>query len=65
VYADCSRFGDARSFALGLLDREAVAATPGTDFGSNRTSGFVRFAYTRGLGELEEAAARLQRYCSS
>ena len=63
VYADCSRFGDSRSFALGLLEREAVAATPGTDFGANRTNAFVRFAYTRGLAELEEAAARLQRYC--
>ena len=63
VYTDCSRFGDSRSFALGLLEREAVAATPGADFGANRTSKFVRFAYTRGLGELEEAAARLQRYC--
>jgi len=63
VYADCSRFGDSRSFALGLLEREAVAATPGSDFGSNRTNEFVRFAYTRGLQDLEEAAARLQRYC--
>ena len=63
VYADCSRFGDSRSFALGLLEREAVAATPGADFGANGTSRFVRFAYTRGLAELEEAAARLRRYC--
>lgn len=64
VYADCSRFGDSRSFALGLLEREAVAATPGSDFGANGTSRFVRFAYTRGLAELEEAAMRLRRYCS-
>jgi aspartate/methionine/tyrosine aminotransferase len=63
VYADCSRFADSRSFALGLLEREAVAATPGSDFGANGTNGFVRFAYTRGLAELEEAAARLRRYC--
>jgi len=64
VYADCSRFGDSRSFALELLEREAVAATPGTDFGANGTQAFVRFAYTRGLAELEEAATRLQRYCA-
>jgi aspartate/methionine/tyrosine aminotransferase len=64
VYADCSRFGSSRTFALGLLEREAVAATPGTDFGTNATQSFVRFAYTRGLDELEEAAARLQRYCA-
>ena len=64
VYADCSRFGDSRSFALELLEREAVAATPGTDFGANGTQAFVRFAYTRGLAELEEAATRLERYCA-
>ena len=63
VYADCSRFGDSRSFALGLLEREAVAATPGIDFGANGTNNFVRFAYTRGMADLDEAAARLRRYC--
>jgi aspartate/methionine/tyrosine aminotransferase len=64
VYADCSRFGGSKRFALGLLEGEAVAATPGTDFGTNGTQAFVRFAYTRGLDELEEAAARLKRYCA-
>ncbi|HEX5611595.1 MAG TPA: aminotransferase class I/II-fold pyridoxal phosphate-dependent enzyme [Burkholderiales bacterium] len=64
VYADCSRFGPARDFALGLLGAEAVAATPGTDFGANRTGDFVRLAYTRGMADLEEAAARLKRYCA-
>lgn len=64
VYADCSRFGGAKRFALELLEREAVAATPGTDFGANGTKGFVRFAYTRGMADLEEAAARLFRFCS-
>ena len=63
VYADCSRFGDAKRFALELLEREAVAATPGTDFGANRTRDFVRFAYTRAMADLEEAAARLARFC--
>ena len=42
---------------------EAVAATPGTDFGANRTRDFVRFAYTRAMADLEEAAARLARFC--
>ena len=63
VYADCSAFAQARDFALGLLEGEAVAATPGTDFGAHHTERFVRFAYTRGMGELEEAAARIARYC--
>jgi aspartate/methionine/tyrosine aminotransferase len=64
VYADCSRFGGAKRFALELLEREAVAATPGTDFGSNRTRDFVRFAYTRGMADLQEASERLLRFCS-
>ncbi len=63
VYADCSRFGGARRFTRELLEQEAVAATPGTDFGANGTENFVRFAYTRAIAELEEAAARLLRFC--
>jgi aspartate/methionine/tyrosine aminotransferase len=63
VYADCGR--DARVFTRELLDREAVAATPGVDFGSNRTERFVRFAYTRSLEDLEEAARRIARFVSA
>jgi len=64
VYADCRAFGgDAHRFALDLLAREAVAATPGLDFGSNGTAHHVRFAYTRAMDDLEEAAARLARFC--
>jgi aspartate/methionine/tyrosine aminotransferase len=63
VYADCGR--DARAFTRELLDREAVAATPGVDFGSNRTERFVRFAYTRSLEDLEEAARRIARFASA
>ncbi len=64
VYADCSSFGVARDFALGMLEGEAVAATPGTDFGANQTGRFVRFAYTRGRSDLEEAAERVGRFCA-
>jgi aspartate/methionine/tyrosine aminotransferase len=63
VYADCG--GDARRFCLGLLDQEAVAATPGIDFGANGTQRCVRFAYTRPRPELEEAAARIRRFAAS
>lgn len=63
VYADCGR--DARRFARDLLEAEAVAATPGVDFGANGTERFVRFAYTRSLEELEEAARRIARFCAS
>ena len=63
IYADCG--GDARAYTRELLEREAVAATPGVDFGSNRTERFVRFAYTRSLEDLEEAARRIARFASA
>ena len=68
VYAACQGDGrrfalDGKRFALQLLEREGVAATPGIDFGSNRTQRYVRFAYTRAMADLEEAAGRLKRFC--
>ena len=61
VYAGCPS-GDGRRYALELLEQEGVAATPGVDFGANGTEGRVRFAYTRDMADLEEAAARLLRF---
>jgi aspartate/methionine/tyrosine aminotransferase len=63
VYADCS--GDCRAFTRELLESEAVAATPGIDFGAHGTGRFVRFAYTRSMEDLEEAARRIARFASS
>ncbi|HEX7218510.1 MAG TPA: aminotransferase class I/II-fold pyridoxal phosphate-dependent enzyme [Burkholderiales bacterium] len=63
VYADVG--GDARRFARDLLEKEAVAATPGVDFGGNGTERYVRFAYTRSMEDLEEAARRLARFVAS
>ena len=63
VYADCG--GDAKRFCLELLNQEAVAATPGIDFGANGTDRCVRFAYTRPRAELEDAAARIRRFAAS
>jgi len=60
IYADCGR--DARQFCRELLEREAVAATPGLDFGGHGTAHHVRFAYTRPLEELEEASRRITRF---
>ncbi len=66
IYADCSALcDDSKRFALELLEREAVAATPGIDFGANGTRRSMRFAYTRSLDELEEAAQRLARFCAA
>lgn len=61
AYAGCPS-GDGRRYALELLEREGVAATPGVDFGTNGTAGCVRFAYTRAMADLEEAAERLLRF---
>lgn len=61
VYAGCPS-GDGRRYALELLEREGVAATPGMDFGANGTGDCVRFAYTRAMADLEEAAERLLRF---
>jgi aspartate/methionine/tyrosine aminotransferase len=63
VYADCG--ADARRYCLRLLEKEAVAATPGIDFGANGTRRFVRFAYTRAMRDLEEAAARIRRFAGA
>lgn len=64
VYADCSSLGvDSRRFTRDLLETEAVAATPGIDFGANATQDYVRFAYTRGLDDLREGARRIAQYC--
>jgi len=63
VYADCG--GDARAFTRELLEKEAVAATPGVDFGANGTTRCVRFAYTRSREDLEEAARRIARFSST
>ena len=62
VYADCGR--DARSYCMELLEREGVAATPGVDFGANGTARCVRFAYTRAMADLVEAASRLRRFAA-
>ena len=63
VYVDVGR--DSRNFARNLLESEAVAATPGVDFGFNGTDRFVRFAYTRSMEDIEEAAKRIGRFVSA
>ena len=47
---------------MDLLESEGVAATPGIDFGAHETKRYVRFAYTRSMADLEEAAERLRRF---
>jgi aspartate/methionine/tyrosine aminotransferase len=62
LYARCP--ADGRRFALDLLERGGVASTPGIDFGGHATRRYVRFAYTRAMADLEEAAARIARFCA-
>ncbi len=65
VYADCSRFSDdSFAFAFELLENAGVALTPGRDFGGEDQERYVRFAYTRGMDDLDEAIDRLGRYLS-
>ena len=66
VFADCSAFhADAKRFAFDvLLERAGVAATPGNDFGANDTARYVRFAYTRGMQDLEEGVRRIHAACA-
>ncbi|HEX2651931.1 MAG TPA: pyridoxal phosphate-dependent aminotransferase [Burkholderiales bacterium] len=64
VYAEVPG-GNGRKFALELLEQEGVAATPGIDFGANGTDRFVRFAYTRALADLEEAASKIEAFARS
>ena len=65
LYANSQAFSDnSMEFASDLLEKAGVAITPGLDFGSNHPESFVRFAYTTGLGQLEEGLHRLQKYLS-
>ena len=62
VYAGCAAHGDdGMALAHRLLHEAEVAVTPGRDFGVHEADRRLRFAYTRGLPELEEAVARLRR----
>ena len=63
IYADCSDFSrDSFSWCHNLLESEAVAVTPGIDFGEHRAGDFVRFAYTRPVEQLEMAVERIINY---
>ncbi len=63
IYADCSVFSrDSFRWCHGLLEAEAVAVTPGIDFGEHRAGEFVRFAYTRPVEQLEMAVERIINY---
>ena len=65
LYAGIGRFSNnSEQFCLELLNQHGIALTPGTDFGFNQSQQHIRFAYTTGLGRLQEAVSRLQRIFS-
>lgn len=63
IYADCSQFtDDSFQFATDFLEAEAVAVTPGKDFGSHDAEKYLRFAYTTSIARMAEAMERLERF---
>ena len=63
IYADCSDFTDnSFEFARNLLEQEAVAVTPGRDFGVYRADQHIRFAYTASIDRMAAALKRLERF---
>ena len=63
IYADCSKFtDDSFQFALDFLEQEAVAITPGKDFGVHNAHQYLRFAYTTTVDKMAIAMQRLERF---
>lgn len=61
VYAGIEAYSDdSEQFCRTLLEDFGVATTPGTDFGEFDSRRHVRFAFTTGMSQLEEAALRLR-----
>ena len=66
LYTDISAFSDdSETFCNNLLFEHAIACTPGTDFGQNRASQYVRFSYTEPLPRLKQAVERLARFLAT
>lgn len=62
IYADIRALAsDGQDFARRLIEEEAVATTPGVDFGDHGARHHVRFAYTTDVARLEAALERIGR----
>ena len=53
--------GDSYRLAFDILEKAAVAVTPGIDFGRN-AEGYLRFSYANSLDKITEGMERLERY---
>jgi aspartate/methionine/tyrosine aminotransferase len=63
LYGACDEIAeDSGRLAADLLDSQAVAVTPGLDFGGNAPNRHLRFAYTTHLEALQEGVNRIERY---
>jgi aspartate/methionine/tyrosine aminotransferase len=63
IYADCSGIShDSFQFAQDFLEAEAVAVTPGKDFGNNQPDRYLRFAYTTAIDRMAIAMQRLEKF---
>jgi aspartate/methionine/tyrosine aminotransferase len=66
IWADIRRYSnDSMKFCRRLLDKKAVALTPGIDFGGNHTKHHVRFAYTQDIKRLKTGIKRLKEFINS
>lgn len=57
-----ARFGDSREYARALLEAEAVALVPGTDFDAVHGSRAVRLSFAAGQAAVETAIERILRF---
>ncbi len=66
LYGRCDALApDSDRLAEALLERRAVAVTPGRDFGHHEPERYLRFAYTTDLGRLQEGVERIRRFLGS
>jgi aspartate/methionine/tyrosine aminotransferase len=66
IYAGIEKFSqDSEQFCARLLEEFGVAITPGTDFGDFKSQQYVRFAFTTGMDQLQDAAQRLRNAVAS
>lgn len=63
LYASCDDLADdSEALAASLLESEAVAITPGRDFGVYEPQRHLRFAYTTRMDALREGIRRIARF---
>jgi aspartate/methionine/tyrosine aminotransferase len=66
LYACCDTLtDDSAAFAARLLDEQAVAVTPGGDFGNNAPERYLRIAYTTDLDKLRKGVRRIAQFVDS